>query len=321
MSFSSEVKEELSAQMDSARHCQIAEITAIISMCGRVSISTRDKVFVKIQTENLYVARKYFSLLRRTFRITGDVSVKIHGVYGQNRTYAVTVARHEDALRILGAARLITPQLEIAENLSLVDNMIVQKTCCKRAFIRGAFLVAGSISDPRKFYHFEIVCTTMPKARQLQEMIRTFNLDAKIVERKSHYVVYIKEGAQIVDILNVMEAHNALMNLENIRILREMRNSVNRKVNCETANIHKTVSAAVKQIEDIEYLQQHMGLDHLPPNLSEIAVLRLEQREATLKELGMMLSPPVGKSGVNHRLRRLGEIAQELREKEEEQND
>lgn len=314
MSFSSEVKEELSLQMDSARHCQIAEITAVITMCGRVSISTRDKVHVKIQTENLYVARKYDALLRKIFHIRGEVSVKIHGVNGQNRMYCVTVKNHEDALRVLKAARLIGPDLEVAEKLSLVDNLIVQRSCCRRAFIRGAFLVAGSISDPRRFYHFEIVCATEPKARQLQEIIGSFGLDAKIVLRKSHHVVYIKEGAQIVDILNVMEAHRALMNLENIRIVREMRNSVNRKVNCETANIHKTVSAAVKQIEDIEYLERHMGLEKLPENLVQIARLRLEQRDATLKELGMELSPPVGKSGVNHRLRRLSEMAEKLRE-------
>lgn len=315
MSFSSEVKEELSLQTDSARHCQIAEITAIISMCGRVSISTRDKVYLKIQTENLYVARKFFALLRKTFQITGEVCVKIHGVRGQNRTYSVAVQDPRDALRILNASRLIRPDLEVAENLSLVDNLIVQKSCCRRAFIRGAFLVAGSISDPKKFYHFEIVCATYPKAEQLQGIIRSFELDAKIVERKQHYVVYIKEGAQIVDILNVMEAHKALMNLENIRILREMRNSVNRKVNCETANINKTVNAAVKQIEDIQYLQRTVGLDKLPENLAVMAQLRLEQPEATLKELGQMLSPAVGKSGVNHRLRKLSEMAEELREK------
>lgn len=319
MSFSSEVKEELSRQMDSARHCQIAEMTAVITMCGRVSISTRDKVYVRIQTENLYVARKYFALLRRIFHITGEVSVKIHGVNGQNRSYAVTVKRHEDAVRILQAARLLQTEpaagLEVAENLSLVDNLIVQRSCCRRAFIRGAFLVAGSISDPKRFYHFEIVCATWPKARQLQELILAFELDAKIVERKGHFVVYIKEGAQIVDVLNVMEAHNALMKLENIRIVREMRNSVNRKVNCETANINKTVNAAVGQVRDIEYLQKYMGLDKLPENLAEVARLRLEQQDATLKELGMMLTPPVGKSGVNHRLRRLGELADRLRER------
>lgn len=314
MSFSSEVKEELSLQMDKARHCQIAELTAIISMCGRISISSRDKVNVKIQTENLYVARKYHALLWKIFRVNGEVSVKIHGVSGQNRTYIVAVRSHEEGLRVLKAARLIGVDLEVAENLSLVDNLIVQKSCCRRAFIRGAFMVAGSISDPEKFYHFEIVCATMPKAVQLQQIIGSFDLDAKIVQRKNHFVVYIKEGAQIVDILNVMEAHRALMKLENIRIVREMRNTVNRKVNCETANINKTVNAAVKQIEDIEFLQTCMGLEKLPENLEEIARLRLEQRDATLKELGMMLIPQVGKSGVNHRLKKLSEMAEKLRE-------
>ncbi len=156
------------------------------------------------------------------------------------------------------------------------------------------------------------------KALQLKEMINTFDMDAKIVQRKKYYVVYIKEGAQIVDILNVMEAHVALMDLENVRILKEMRNSVNRKVNCETANIHKTVSAAVKQIEDIVYIQSTIGFESLSEGLEEIARLRLEQPEATLKELGMMLTPPVGKSGVNHRLRKLSTLAEELRESKEE---
>ena len=153
------------------------------------------------------------------------------------------------------------------------------------------------------------------KAEQLQAIINTFDIDAKIVQRKKYYVVYIKEGAQIVEILNVMEAHVALMNLENVRILKEMRNSVNRQVNCETANINKTVNAAVKQIEDIQYIQSTIGFDSLSEGLEDVARLRLEQPEATLKELGMMLTPQVGKSGVNHRLRKLSNLADELRGK------
>lgn len=316
MSFSSETKEELSAQINSARHCQIAELTAIITMCGRVSISTRDRVHIRIQTESLYVARKYGALLRKIFQITGEVGVRIHGIHGQNRMYTVTASGHEEALRVLRAAKLVDQGLEVAENLSLVDNLIVQKSCCRRAFIRGAFLVAGSISDPRKFYHFEIVCATMPKARQLQQMICSFELDGKIVERKGHFVVYLKEGAQIVDILNVMEAHRALMRLENIRIVREMRNTVNRKVNCETANINKTVSAAVKQVEDITYLRDTIGFEKLSEGLEEIALARLSHPEASLKELGEFLSPPVGKSGVNHRLRKLSELAEKVRQEQ-----
>ena len=174
------------------------------------------------------------------------------------------------------------------------------------------------MSDPKKSYHFEIVCSSPEAARQIRGVICSFGLDAKIVPRKKSFVVYLKEGSQIVDILNVMEAHVSLMELENVRILKEMRNSVNRKVNCETANINKTVSAAVKQVEDITYLRDTIGFDHLPENLVEAAYARLDHQEATLKELGEALDPPVGKSGINHRLRRLSELADKVRQEHKE---
>ena len=177
-------------------------------------------------------------------------------------------------------------------------------------------MTSGSISDPEKGYHFEIVYPNERKARELQTIIRSFSVDAKIVQRKKSHVVYVKEGAHIVDMLAVMEANVALMDLENIRILKEMRNSINRKVNCETANINKTVNAAVKQMEDIRLIQQTIGFEQLNEGLVQIAELRMQYPEATLKELGMMLNPQVGKSGVNHRLRKLSELADELREKQ-----
>ena len=199
-----------------------------------------------------------------------------------------------------------------------VNPILVERNCCKQAFIRGAFLATGSLTDPEKGYHFEIVTGDERKAVQLQELIRSFQIDAKIVLRKKSHVVYVKEGAQIVDMLAIMEANVALMNLENIRILKEMRNSVNRKVNCETANINKTVNAAVKQIEDIRLIESTTGFHNLSEGLAEIAELRLQYPEATLKELGIMLNPQVGKSGVNHRLRKLSEIADELRMNKED---
>ena len=159
----------------------------------------------------------------------------------------------------------------------------------------------------------EIVCRTSPQARQLRDVMNTFEAEAKIVERKGHYVVYVKEGSRIVDMLGVMEANVALMNLENVRILKEMRNSVNRKVNCETANIGKTVSAAVRQVEDIQLIEKKIGLSKLPQSLQEIARVRLEHPDMPLKDLGELLTPPVGKSGVNHRLRRISEIAEKLK--------
>ena len=315
MSFSGKVKEELAESYSSARHCQIAELTAFIGMCGTVVINSFNLCSIKIHTENLLVARKVFTLIEKTFNIKTDISVR-RNIRKQTVSYAVIIRRHEDALRILQATKMLEEHQNCAEDVHAVDPLIVQQICCRRAFLRGAFQASGSMSDPNKAYHFEIVCSTEEMARQIQNLICSFSMDAKIVLRKKSYVVYLKEGSQIVDILNVMEAHIALMELENVRILKEMRNTVNRKVNCETANINKTVSAAVKQLEDITYLRDTIGIETLPEGLREAALARLANQEATLKELGASLCPPVGKSGINHRLRKLSEMADKVRQEQ-----
>lgn len=296
MSFSSEVKEELSRQLSPARHCRIAELAALLNVCGQVEISEDDSCAVILHTENISVARKYFTLLKKTFNINMNVSVRQNRKPHGNRSFEITALTDMTAVR----------------------HVLIQNPCCRRAYIRGAFLASGSVSDPEKGYHFEIVCADSARAEQLSAMLESFGIEAKITLRKHSYILYVKEGSQIADILNVMEAHVGLMKFENIRILKEMRNSVNRQVNCETANLNKTVSAAVKQIEDIQYIQSTIGFEKLPENLAEIARLRLEQPGMSLKELGQMLTPPVGKSGVNHRLRKLSFIAEELREHKEE---
>lgn len=313
MSFSSKVREELSNHIPEARHCQIAEIAAIFGLCGRVIYTERAKIYIKIHTENIFVARKYFTLLQKSFNINSDVSVKRNIFLKKSRIYTVAVADDALSRKILMAARLMTPDGEIEENCSLTDNLIIQNPCCRRAFLRGSFLASGSISDPEKTYHFEIACTDGQKAKLLQALMVSFGIDAKVIQRKRYYVVYVKEGSQIVDMLNIMEAHVSLMELENIRIAKEIRNSVNRQVNCETANINKTVSAAVKQVEDITYIKNTVGFGELSEGLQEMANLRLSYPEATLQELGKLLSTPVSKSGVNHRLRKLSQIANELR--------
>ena len=314
MSFSKEVKEELSRQLPSARHCCIAETAAIISLCGHVKISSQDRFSVKIHTENIAVARKYFTLLKKTFNIVAEITIRQNAYLKKGRTYTITVNNHEEAVKILTTCKLLEDG-DIVENMSVYDNTVIMNSCCKRAFVRGAFIASGSISTPEKFYHFEIVCNSYDKAVQLSDLIKSFDIESKIVERKKYFVVYIKDGAGIVDILNVMEAHVALMNLENVRILKEMRNSVNRKVNCETANLNKTVAAAVKQTMDIKYIQDTVGLSILPEALRQLAEIRLDNPDVSLKELGALLDPPVGKSGVNHRLRKISEISKNLQEK------
>ena len=295
MSFSADVKGELAKQISKSRHCQLAELAGILQMAGRVETGP---LSIVLETDNDILLQKYAILMKRAFNI--DITKAI----GQ-----------EDSLRILSAMKWIDEknQIKLPLQEQRTDGRLIQKTCCKRAFLRGAFLAVGSMSDPNKGYHFEIVCRNMEQAVQMQEVIGSFDSDAKIVERKGHQVVYLKEGSQIVDMLNVMEAYVSLMNLENIRILKEKRNSINRQVNCETANIAKTVNAASKQIEDIQLIQKHVGLSGLPDNLREMALVRLTHPESSLQELGGYLDPPVGKSGVNHRLRKLSEIADKIR--------
>ena len=202
--------------------------------------------------------------------------------------------------------------LKLSEDNTLVDEIVLQQPCCKRAFIRGAFLAAGSITDPNKGYHFEIVCFSTEQANLLIKAMKVFDVDAKQVERNGKFVVYLKEGAQIVEVLRVMEAAHSVMELENIRIVKEVRGTINRKVNCETANISKTVSAAVRQIEDIKLIDEKLGLDTLPVQLQEIAQVRLDYPDTPLGDLGQYLDPPIGKSGVNHRLKKLAAIAKDL---------
>lgn len=304
MSFSSEVKEELAKQLSKSRHCQLAELAGLIHFAGKIVV--RDgSTHLEIVSEHAAIVKKCYTLIKKAFYITP--AIETHG------NFTLVVSAKDEVMLILKAMKILDASGIPQGQPDLVDGLLIQNSCCKRAYIRGTFLAAGSMSDPQKSYHFEIVCTTKDQAEQLRDILSEFVEDAKIVLRKKYYVVYIKEGSQIVDALNVMEAHTALMNLENVRILKEMRNTVNRKVNCETANINKTVNAAVKQMEDIRYIQEKAGLGILPDNLREMAELRLEYPDAPLKELGDYLNPPVGKSGVNHRLRKISAIAEDLR--------
>ena len=287
MSFSANIKEELAKHISQARHCQIAELSAIMHFSGQYGLGSDGSLTIGFQTENEAVVRKCFTLLKKTYNI--DAGMGISG------------AEKEKLIAKFGS--LSEP----------VDPLLIKNACCRRSFLRGAFLCCGSMSAPQKGYHLEFVCSYREQAEQLKEVIAQFDIEAKIVSRKKYFVVYLKEGAGIVDLLNVMEAHVALMELENLRIVKEMRNSINRRVNCEAANISKTVHASARQVEDIQYIKEHYGFSKLPDSLREMAEVRLEHPDAALKELGEYLNPPVGKSGVNHRLRKLSELADRLR--------
>lgn len=192
------------------------------------------------------------------------------------------------------------------------DGLIVQSECCRRTFIRIAFLEKGTVNDPSKGYHLEIACRGNSQATQLCELMAKDGIKGKVIERNKRMSVYVKEAEQISDMLALMGAHKAVLSMENERVLHQMRGTINRRVNCETANINKTVNAAVRQIEAINYIQKNSGLHNLPENLRAMAVLRLEMPDTSLGDLGQYLNPPVGKSGVNHRLRKLVEIAEKM---------
>lgn len=269
----------------------MAELAGLILFGGKISKNEQSgQILVAIADD--YVQRKYFTLINKTLNINSDVT-----------EYDESVASD------------IKKSLKLSDELTTVDGLIMQQTCCKRAFIRGAFLAAGSISDPNKGYHFEIVCSTEEQSDCLMQAMNYFDVEAKSVRRTGKFVVYLKEGAQIVEILRVMEAAHSVMDLENIRVVKEVRGTINRKVNCETANISKTVNAAVRQIEDIKFLEQELGLDNIPESLQEIAALRLQNPDTALQDLGKLLDPPLGKSGVNHRLKRISQLADSYRDK------
>ena len=296
MSFSSDVKTELLNVSDSARHCKIALLAAFVNFCGYYD--GERLVFV---SENQRLMEKTALLVNEL----ADISVAPE-VY-ENR-YCVKIDSRDKAKNLanitLGQRGWDSPA---------INPLAVSSMCCKRAYIRGCFICAGSVSDPQKQYHLEISNSDYDHAAALKSLITSFGIDAKIILRKNHYIVYIKEGEQIVDMLNIMSAHKALLDFENLRVVKDLRNNLNRIVNCETANLNKVVSAGVRQAEAIEYIKSTVGLGYLSPALEEMAKLRLEYPDISLKELGEKLKPPVGKSGVNHRLKKICAIAESLK--------
>lgn len=315
MSFSSKVKEELAGHVSKARHCQLAELSAILGVCGRIRLNPPK---IEIQSENSAVVKKVFTLLQKTFNINTDVSFRRGRNGSKLKQYTLCLQDPEWVRRVLREVGFWQEEGGVYRYQNRTPDAMLKKTCCRKAYIRGAFLAGGSINDPQKNYHIEFLSEDEPHARLLQSLLQSFQIESRVLERTrpSHrtvYVLYLKDGEQIVDVLSVMKAHISLMELENVRIVKEVRNKINRQVNCETANLNKTISAAVKQVEDIRYLMAHGAMARLSPELVDMAQVRLENEDLPLKDLGQLLNPPVSKSGVNHRLRKLSQLAEDLR--------
>ena len=293
MSFTSQIKEEISQISDSARHCKLAEMAAI----GACEMEERTGEGLVFKAEQPFIRQTLVMLLAKLYNIQDAVTEN-----------GCIVIKNE-------AAEILQSLKTDKSGNAVVSGLLLQQSCCKRAYLRGMFLCGGSVSDPRKGYHLEIVCQKEETADQLCGVFADFEVQARKTERKGRWLVYIKESEAISEALNIIGAHRSLMELENLRIEKDLRNDTNRRVNCDTANIEKMLEASRRQLEDIIFLKERGLLGSLPEGLKIMAEIRLEYPDLKLKDLGALMDPPIGKSGVNHRLRRLSQLAEEERNK------
>lgn len=310
MSYASQVKKELTGlkvHKDNAK----AELMALIRMNGSIGIANQQMV-LSVQTESPAIARRIYSLLKDFFQVESDIVVRRKMKLKKNNTYVVRLRYHvQSLLTELG----ILDGFYIMERVPmelLKDDLMIQ------SYLRGAFLAGGSVNNPETSrYHLEIYSLYEEHNKMIAEMINHFQLNARTTARRSGYIVYLKEAEKIADFLQLIGATNSMLEFENIRIVRDMRNSVNRLVNCENANMDKVANAANRQVENIQFIDRHVGLNNIPEKLREIALTRLSHPEVSLKELGELVpGGPISKSGVNHRLRKLNAYADKIREGE-----
>ncbi|NMB00402.1 MAG: DNA-binding protein WhiA [Firmicutes bacterium] len=301
MAFSDDTRQELARVIPSARCCRVAELSAFYELEGFL-LGTHNQ-FLDFNNSAPLVARKILLLLKGLYP---DVPTQVLVLKSRSRRSQICT------VRVLGRSAAGQVYQEFKEQSVVGPLEIPRKKCCRRAYLRGAFLSSGSITNPERTYHLEISTEQSLIAEKILEVIASLGLEAGITQRKGSLVAYMKDGGQIVNLLNLMGAHSALLRFENVRVMKDMRNQVNRLVNCETANVDKTVKAAMAQLEDIQRIDDVIGLEELPDKLREVARVRLENPYASLQELGEMMVPPMSKSGVNYRIRQIREKARQL---------
>jgi DNA-binding protein WhiA len=313
MSFAADVKKELTQGQPDKKCCMLAEIAGFLRFAGSIVISG-GRIGLKITTENPAVARALITMIKRYFGSKTALSIGETAPLSRGRLYELIITPEMNAEQILREAGILVVREgsnSLAEGL---DPELMKRRCCRKAMLRGIFMAAGSINDPEKDYHLEIVCGSEALARDVKKLINSFGLRSKYLERKKRYVVYIKECEQIIDFLNILGAHGQLFRFEDVRITKELRNKTNRISNCDSANFERTVNASQRQLADIRAIRSSGGLEALPLKLRQTALMRLEHPEVSLAELAEMFEPPLKKSGINHRFLRLSQIAAELRE-------
>ncbi|MCL4078875.1 DNA-binding protein WhiA [Coriobacteriia bacterium Es71-Z0120] len=308
MSFTAEVKEELSRVEGRRACCARAELSALVRVEGTLHLGGTGRLRLEIATETAPVARKTIKLLHSLYGLTTELTVR-RSVLHKSNNYLITVPAQpklEEALADLGI---------LGDDRALMHGVppaLVKRDCCAIAYLRGAFLGGGFVADPHGDFHFELTAETEQIADDLAALMGRFDMQAKVAKRRGSYAVYLKGAEPIVTFLAHVGAHRALLRTEDVRIMKGIRNEINRLVNAETANLEKSADAAMQQIEAIKTIAAVRGIETLPPALREMAELRLANPDATLKELGELADPPLTKSAVYHRIRRLVKIAEDL---------
>jgi len=310
MTYALQAKNELARRKLGRACCQRAELAAFILLGGNIQLSGK-RLALNVVTSSPAVARRIFTLLKQLFNFSSEILVRRKIRLKKNNVYLVRVAESLKVWECLGSLGLMKDGLLCRD----LGAEALTRKCCRRSYLRGAFLSAGSVSNPENSYHLEIFADYQEQAEYLADLINSFGLKAKVTSRKNGFLTYLKESEQIAGFLGITGAHSALLNFENIRVIKGIRNSINRLVNFETANVNKTVEAAFRQAEAIRVIEENIGINSLPALLRELAELRLNNPEASLQELGELLTPPLGKSGVNHRMRKLEKIARQYQKK------
>ncbi len=309
-SYSTEVRNELARMVDGQSCCNMAELASLMRMGGTMLIGGNSNLGINFTTENAAVARKTLTLLKSGFHLKTEVVVSRGRRLKKNNSYMIKVVPSPVVTELLSALGIMKGDgINVGRDIGML-----RKACCRRAYLRGAFLGGGSVNKPEGDYHLELVTDNPEFGQTLVRLMKYFSLPVRMTERKNDYVVYLKDGDAITSFLRIIGAHNALLAFENVRVVKDMRNQVNRLVNCETANLQKTVNAALRQVKRMELIGEKIGFDKLPKTLREAAEVRLAYPQAALQELVDVLDGRVGRSGLNHRLRKLEQMAAQLEE-------
>ena len=315
MSFASDTRAEIARELPAERCCARSEFTAALLAAGGIGFMGKDRYSLSLVTEDAPVARHFFALLKRHFGVSCEIRTLRAGNLNARVRYQVIVPEEAvrpllEEMRLLDANYLFNIRTQPAEEL-------FKFSCCRTAFLKGAFLMCGAVSNPEREYHLEFASPNMDFAESVLTMLKYFEIPAKNINRKTKNVVYLKSGEQISSALTLLGASNAVLKFENVRVQKDVRNHINRQINCDTSNINRLLQSAEAKLRDIRYIDEQIGLDRLPAGLRQIAEARVNNPDASLAGLGDLLTPPLSKSGVNTRLRRLSDIADKLRRGED----